>query len=198
MALTFDYKVRDRTGNLVQGQLEGDSLALVVGKLREMGYMPVAVTPKSTGGVRKEITIPGLSNRVKLAETALLKVIDQEPNQSGAYLILSQLYIAAGKQQAALDRLNALASKNNNFAAYIQMGVIYDAMKDYQKACEAYEKAIRANPNFAPAYNNISYDYAEKLNNLDKALPLAEKARDLAPRCLPGRSRCRAGCPGRR
>ena len=47
MALTFDYKVRDRTGNLVQGQLEGDSLALVVGKLREMGYMPVAVTPKS-------------------------------------------------------------------------------------------------------------------------------------------------------
>ena len=60
MALTFDYKVRDRTGNLVQGQLEGDSLALVVGKLREMGYMPVAVTPKASGGVRREIKIPGL------------------------------------------------------------------------------------------------------------------------------------------
>src|SRR6202167_6690410 len=71
MALTFDYKVRDRTGNLVQGQLEGDSLALVMGKLREMSYMPVAVTPKSTGGVRKEINIPGFSNRVKLAETAV-------------------------------------------------------------------------------------------------------------------------------
>ena len=41
MALTFDYKVRDRTGKLVEGQLEGDSLALVVGKLREMGYMPI-------------------------------------------------------------------------------------------------------------------------------------------------------------
>ena len=71
MALTFDYKVRDRTGNLVQGQLEGDSLALVVGKLREMGYMPVAVTPKSGVNVRKEINIPGFSNRVKLAETAV-------------------------------------------------------------------------------------------------------------------------------
>jgi type IV pilus assembly protein PilC len=71
MALTFDYKVRDRTGNLVQGQLEGDSLALVVGKLREMGYMPVAVTPKSGVNVRKEISIPGFSNRVKLAETAV-------------------------------------------------------------------------------------------------------------------------------
>ncbi len=46
MALTFDYKVRDRTGKLVEGQLEGDSLALVVGKLREMGYLPISVTPE--------------------------------------------------------------------------------------------------------------------------------------------------------
>src|ERR1019366_3168012 len=71
MALTFDYKVRDRTGNLVQGQLEGDSLALVVAKLREMGYMPVAVTPKASAGVRREIKIPGFSDRVKLAEVAV-------------------------------------------------------------------------------------------------------------------------------
>jgi type IV pilus assembly protein PilC len=71
MALTFEYKVRDRTGGLVQGQLEGDSLALVVGKLREMGYLPISVTPKSKVDVRKEINIPGLSNRVKLQETAV-------------------------------------------------------------------------------------------------------------------------------
>jgi type IV pilus assembly protein PilC len=71
MALTFDYKVRDRTGKLVEGQLDGDSLALVVGKLREMGYMPVAVTPKSGVNVHKEISIPGLSNRVKMAEVAV-------------------------------------------------------------------------------------------------------------------------------
>ncbi|HLX89583.1 MAG TPA: type II secretion system F family protein [Acidimicrobiales bacterium] len=71
MALTFDYKVRDRGGNLVSGQLEGDSLTLVVAKLREMGYMPIAVTPKSGVNVRKEINIPGFSNRVKLAEVAV-------------------------------------------------------------------------------------------------------------------------------
>jgi type IV pilus assembly protein PilC len=71
MALTFDYKVRDRGGNLVQGQLEGDSLGLVVAKLREMGYMPVAVTPKSKVDVHKDINIPGLSNRVKLMEVAV-------------------------------------------------------------------------------------------------------------------------------
>jgi type IV pilus assembly protein PilC len=71
MALTFDYKVRDRTGNMVQGQLEGDSMALVVGKLREMGYMPISVTPKSRSTVKKDIVIPGITNRVKLVETAV-------------------------------------------------------------------------------------------------------------------------------
>ncbi len=71
MALTFDYKVRDRGGNLVQGQLEGDSLNLVVSKLREMGYLPISVTPKSKVDVHKDISIPGLSNRVKLAELAV-------------------------------------------------------------------------------------------------------------------------------
>jgi type IV pilus assembly protein PilC len=71
MALTFDYKVRDRTGNLVEGQLEGDSLALVVGKLREMGYLPLSVTPKTGMNVHREISIPGFTNRVKLNEIAV-------------------------------------------------------------------------------------------------------------------------------
>ncbi len=72
MPMTFDYKVRDRTGNLVEGQLEGDSLALVVGKLREMGYLPLAVTPKTGVNVHREIAIPGFTNRVKLNEIAVV------------------------------------------------------------------------------------------------------------------------------
>ena len=71
MALTFDYKVRDRAGKLVEGSLEGDSMALVVGKLREMGYLPISVVPKTKVNLQTEINIPGLSNRVKLQETAV-------------------------------------------------------------------------------------------------------------------------------
>jgi type IV pilus assembly protein PilC len=71
MALTFDYKVRDRSGKLVEGQLEGDSMALVVGRLREMGYLPISVTPKSKVSLNAEVHIPGLTDRVKLAEVAV-------------------------------------------------------------------------------------------------------------------------------
>lgn len=71
MALTFDYKVRDRSGNLIEGKLDGDSLPLVVGRLREMGYLPVKVTPVDGGGLKREIVIPGLSNRIKAKEVAV-------------------------------------------------------------------------------------------------------------------------------
>lgn len=71
MALTFDYKVRDPSGKMVEGQLEGDSLALVVSKLREMGYLPISVTPKAGVNMQKDINIPGFSNRVKLMEIAV-------------------------------------------------------------------------------------------------------------------------------
>jgi type IV pilus assembly protein PilC len=72
VALTFDYKVRDKSGDLVEGQLDGDSMALVVRRLREMGYMPISVTPKSAVNLKTEIKIPGLSGRIKLREVAVM------------------------------------------------------------------------------------------------------------------------------
>jgi type IV pilus assembly protein PilC len=71
MATTFDYKVRDKAGNLIQGQLDGDSLPVVVGRLREMGYLPVSVTPAPGAGLKTEIVIPGLTDRIKPKEVAV-------------------------------------------------------------------------------------------------------------------------------
>ena len=72
MALTFDYKVRDKSGGLVEGQLDGDNMALVVRRLREMGYMPISVTPKAAVSLKTEIKIPGISGRIKLREVAVM------------------------------------------------------------------------------------------------------------------------------
>ena len=56
---TFDYKVRDRNGRLVSGQLEGDNLALVAAKLRDMGFAPVEIKPVKGMNLKAEINIPG-------------------------------------------------------------------------------------------------------------------------------------------
>jgi type IV pilus assembly protein PilC len=68
MPRTYEYKVRDRAGNLVSGQLIGDSEGLVMTKLREMGMTPIEVK-KANAGLKMEINLrPG---RVKLKDLAV-------------------------------------------------------------------------------------------------------------------------------
>jgi len=68
MPTTYEYKVRDRSGNLVSGQLVGDSEGLVMTRLREMGLTPIEVK-KAKGGLKMEINLrPG---RVKLKDLAV-------------------------------------------------------------------------------------------------------------------------------
>ena len=63
MPETYSYKARDRTGKVISGELQADSEALVIAKLREMAYVPVDVSKKSAG-LQREITLrPG---KVKL------------------------------------------------------------------------------------------------------------------------------------
>lgn len=68
MPQTYDYKVRDRMGGMVTGQLVGDSETLVLQRLREMGMTPVEVKKAGTG-MKMEINLrPG---RVKLKTIAV-------------------------------------------------------------------------------------------------------------------------------
>ncbi|HEX3565881.1 MAG TPA: type II secretion system F family protein, partial [Acidimicrobiales bacterium] len=68
---TYQYKVKDHGGKLIEGSLEAESTALVANKLRQMGYVPIAIDKKQTQGVNRELHIPGLGNRVKLQELSI-------------------------------------------------------------------------------------------------------------------------------
>ena len=59
------------------------------------------------------------------------------------------------------------------------LALVYENMKNYPKAREAYEKLLAIQPNFVPALNNLAYLYTEHMDNLDKAYELASKARGL-------------------
>ena len=71
MATTYHYRVRDRSGRLLEGALEGDNDGLVAGRLREMGYFPISIEAKGAGGLQREIHVPGLGNRVKSRDVAV-------------------------------------------------------------------------------------------------------------------------------
>jgi type IV pilus assembly protein PilC len=105
VALTFDYKVRDRSGSLVEGELDGDSMALVVRRLREMGYMPISVTPKSNVRLKTEIKIPGITDRVKLREIAVITRQLSTMVDSGLSVVRSLGILAAQVENPELARV---------------------------------------------------------------------------------------------
>ena len=105
MSLTFEYKVRDKSGGLVEGQLDGDSMALVVRRLREMGYMPISVTPKSAVNLKTEIKIPGLSNRIKLREIAVMTRQLSTMVDSGLSVVRSLGILGAQVENPELARI---------------------------------------------------------------------------------------------
>ena len=69
---TYAYKVREKSGRLVEGSLEADSEQLLVAKLRSMGYTPIDITAQKSETLSKDVKIPGLSrSKTKLKDVAV-------------------------------------------------------------------------------------------------------------------------------
>ncbi len=71
MPTTYAYKVRDREGKVLAGSIDAESTTLVANRLRQMGYVPISIDKKAGPGMRKDIAIPGFSNRVPLKEISV-------------------------------------------------------------------------------------------------------------------------------
>src|ERR671923_2350709 len=65
---TYTYKVRDRRGTLITGEITGESQDLVLAKLREQHYIPLEVKSKG-GGLKREFHL--LPQKAKLKDLAV-------------------------------------------------------------------------------------------------------------------------------
>lgn len=179
----YDAAVERVNKEIAAEQKPGSSLQILLAKI----YISRAndltdVAKKTNSNIRKIGDVPAAQGDIAKAEAALQKAIQMDPLMPTPYLLLAKLYVSTGREQAALDGVNNLLSKTNSPAAYMELGTIQEMMKNYPAARDAYEKVLTFNSDFGPALNNLSYLYAERLNNLDKAYELAEKARSLSPR----------------
>src|SRR5271163_3899841 len=80
-------------------------MALVVRRLREMGYMPISVTPRSAVNLKTEIKIPGISDRVKLREIAVTTRQLSTMVDSGLSVVRSLSILAAQCENKELARV---------------------------------------------------------------------------------------------
>ncbi len=92
---TYAYKVRDKAGKVVEGQLDAESEQLLVAKLRSMGYTPIDVKAQRAETLSRDLSIPGLgANRIKLKDVAVFSRQFATMINSGLSL-LRALYILA-------------------------------------------------------------------------------------------------------
>jgi tetratricopeptide (TPR) repeat protein len=112
----------------------------------------------------------------------LRRAIEIKPDLISAYFLIANAYIAQNKIDQATDEYQKIIEKNpGNPGAHTILGALFDHKEQYARANEHYERALKINGNFAPAANNLAWNYVEHGGNLDLALPLAQKAREMNP-----------------
>jgi type IV pilus assembly protein PilC len=68
--MTFDYRTIGPGGKHLKGKIDASNEAAAAQLLRQQGMVPLSLTRSGTG-IRKEITIPGLTGRTSLKDLAL-------------------------------------------------------------------------------------------------------------------------------
>lgn len=116
------------------------------------------------------------------AEAPLRKSAELATQSGAAHVVLAQVFVAGNRHHDALRTLqDAIARNPADISSWLQIARLNNAAGNHREAAQAYEKIIAVNPQFAPAYNNLAWLCAEHLNELDRALDLANQARRLQP-----------------
>ncbi|WP_334168862.1 type II secretion system F family protein, partial [Timonella senegalensis] len=71
-ARTFSYEAVDKAGNVVKGKLTGRSESAVAQRLMSSGTQPINITEVKTTGLNADVRIPGITDKVKLKDIAIM------------------------------------------------------------------------------------------------------------------------------
>lgn len=138
--------------------------------------------PLDAAGFVLRAQIALIENDRKTAETNLLKAIEFRPEQTTPYMALAQLQIGANRIPDAVATLKQATTRAPSFpGAYILLGVLLEQQKEYAAARTCYEKAVELDGRSADALNNLAYLLSERFGEVDKAIELVQRARDIQP-----------------
>jgi tetratricopeptide (TPR) repeat protein len=103
-------------------------------------------------------------------------------------LTLARIDVTRGRFEDAMPRLSSLrervpASQTRQVAEIERMHALALLQtEDYRGARDAYERLLKVEPDNVEVLNNLAFILAKHLDDPEAAVPMAEKARDLAPR----------------
>jgi type IV pilus assembly protein PilC len=72
VARTYEYSVADKNGKVVKGRIDANNESAVANRLRTMGIAPLSIAEVRTTGLQREITLPGLGEKITLKDLAVM------------------------------------------------------------------------------------------------------------------------------
>jgi tetratricopeptide (TPR) repeat protein len=116
------------------------------------------------------------------ARTALLRAVELDPRNVSAQMALADLEMQSGNATAALEVVErAAAALPESADVQFRLAQAYDGNGRRADAMRAYDKTIALNPDLVMAKNNLAYLLAEEGGDLDRALELAQSAKEQLP-----------------
>jgi len=116
------------------------------------------------------------------AETSLRSVLQREPDRFDAYTLLGQVYSVQRKLPQAIKEFETILGRDpNSVVANTAIGVLWQFQGRNAEAEKAYEKTLSLDSRAAVASNNLAWLLVESNRNLDRALELAQTARQQMP-----------------
>ena len=123
-----------------------------------------------------------MKGQLENAEAAYRRAIETDERTTEAYSRLADLYARTGRTGETIETYEAaLAIDPAQPRLHHTLGLLYERTGELSSAVDHYEAAIRHKPDHAEAKNNLAYLYAERGENLDRALDLAQDAKQLMP-----------------
>jgi tetratricopeptide (TPR) repeat protein len=110
------------------------------------------------------------------AEPVVLKMIQMDPSDPGAYFALSKIYEDAGRyEEAEQALLKARDAKPNDPTVHNSIGQYYNRQGEFEKTIEAYTKAAELDPNNPQGFHLIGGYYQDKASKDFRLTPAQKK-----------------------
>lgn len=116
------------------------------------------------------------------AEKYLRATLEKDASRLEAYTLLGHLYIRQQRLDDARAEFEQIAKRRpESVSARTMIGMILDVQQKHDQSRQVYENIVAGTERAPVAANNLAYLYAERSENLDRALGLAQTAKAQLP-----------------
>lgn len=108
------------------------------------------------------------------------KAVKMDPKNNKATLLISLCYVQAGDLDKGLSYAQLVSQNDPTYASFYNLGLIYSARKESDKALASFDQALKLNPKSFDAEYQKGLVYTN-LGKYDHAVPFFQKALELNP-----------------